>query len=147
MAKISQVLAAQQGIYRWRVRDCLITAQAVIQSQGLIPPDYSQWHQMDEPEAIRAAQKEYGSLHKFDLDKSLCMVILFSKSGLKPIKKYSIGDILLLEGKIFNKRLNTTINVGQITRLGFIVNNYEVWTWFDFGLYPIHGYSVVGGFS
>lgn len=140
MAKISQILSYQQGAYKWRVRDCLLTAQAVIQSQGLVPPNYAYWHDMEESRAIRIAQRTHGSLRKAHVE-------LFTRAGLSHTDEHLVGNILLLEGKITNNRLNTTIDVKQITRLGFVVDNYEVWTWFDFGLGPIHKYDVVEAFS
>ena len=140
MASISQVLSSQQGPYKWGVRDCLLTAQAVIQSQGLIPPDYSRFHQMEESVAIRSTQKIFGSMLN-------AHTMLFQHAGLKLVHNHRVGDILLLEGNISSNSLEATINVGQITRLGFVTNNYEIWTWFDFGLYPVHKYDVKGIFS
>lgn len=138
MAEITQIISSQQGTYEWRVRDCLITAAAVIKAQGLQPPDYSSWHALEEIEAMRLAQEVHNSLfeaHCFTFD---LVGLVVQDLVRKP------GDICLLEGHLSNRRLGMSMDVKNITRLGFVVDNYEIWTWFQSGLFPLHDYSIRG---
>lgn len=140
MNNITRILSSQQGSYKWRVRDCLTTATSIISGTRSLSLDYSKWHQMEEKDAILLAQKTFGSLYEAHRS-------VFGEIGLY-ISENSVirspGDICLLEGDLSNLRLGISLNVKNITRLGFVSDNYEIWTWFQSGLFPLHRYSIRG---
>ena len=134
MARINDVLSAQIGEYKWGERDCLKTASMIIQAQGYVPPDYSTWYQYTELQAIAQAKKTYGSMYEAHKE-------LFQKAGLifyECIPCFMVpGDIILLHGKLESNQLGITIDTKDITRLGFLSESYEVWSWFEMGLKPL----------
>ena len=138
MASISRVISDCQGLYEWGKRDCLLTASAVIRAQGQRPPDYKSWHAMDESQAILLAIQQYDSMIKAHSE-------VFLNSGLKMTHSpKQPGDICLLEGVLKNNQLGIFMDVKAVTRLGFVTESYEVWTWFKPGLYPLHEYTLKG---
>ena len=133
MASITDVISANQGEYLWGVRDCLITAQNVLNSQNKRFPDYSDWHALPEQRAIVKARQQYGSVSEAHSN-------LFRKEGLHIIAGDNIrpGDIVIMIGDIRCERLNLHWNThDKCELLGFVTETYEVWTWFLHGLMPV----------
>lgn len=137
MGTVSDILSAQQGPYQWGTRDCLTTAQALIEGQ-LGPgrgPDYSDWHAMSEGRAIVVAAKRYGSYgaaHVAVFGALDGMDMLPGEAPLEP------GDIVWLTGEVDAAGEQWDLErVGGV--LGFVGESHEVFVFARPGLTPAAG--------